>query len=139
LEIRQIWTSTALNDYVNFPHCEQVFQIERTGRKLDGTPSRHEIVYGITNLKPEQASPSTLLEIVRGHWEIENRLHHVRDVTFDEDRSQIRKGSGPHVMASLRNLAINLFRLAGATNVAAATRTCGNKVRISLRLIGLSL
>ena len=61
-------------------------------------------------------SPSTRLEIVRGHGEIENRLHHVRDVTFDEDRSLIRKGSGPHVMASLRNLAINLFRLAGATN-----------------------
>ena len=74
-------TSTALNDYVNFPHCEQVFRIERTGRKLDGTPSQHEIVYGIANLKPEQASPSTLLEIVRGHWEIENRLHHALGLT----------------------------------------------------------
>lgn len=137
LEIRQIWTSTALNGYVNFPHCGQVFQIERTVRKLDGTSFRHEIVHGITSLTPEQAPPGTLLEIVRGHWEIENRLHNVRDVTFDEDRSQIRKGSGPHVMASLRNLAISLLRLAGAINVAAATRTCQNMVRISLRLIGL--
>ena len=125
-----------MNGYVNFPHCGQVFRIERTVRNLEGTPFRHEVVYGITSLTPEQASPGTLLEIVRGHWEIENRLHNVRDVTFDEDRSQVRKGSGPHVMASLRNLAISLFRLAGATNVAAATRTCGNMVRIGLRLIG---
>jgi predicted transposase YbfD/YdcC len=137
LEIRQIWTSTELNGYVNFPHCGQVFRIERTVRELDGTPLRHEIVYGITSLSPEQATPSRLLEIVRGHWEIENGVHYVRDVTFDEDRSQIRKGSGPRVMASLRNLAINLFRLADATNVAAATRTCCNVVRIPLRLIGL--
>lgn len=122
---------------MNFPHCGQVFRIVRTVRELDGTPRRDEIAYGITSLTPEQASPGRLLEIVRGHWEIENRLHNVRDVTFDEDRSQVRKGSGPHVMASLRNLAINLLRLAGATNVAAATRTCGNMVRIALRLIGL--
>ncbi|AXE38835.1 hypothetical protein JS278_01672 [Acidipropionibacterium virtanenii] len=53
---------------------------------------------------------------------MENRLHWVRDVTFDEDRSQIRTGQGPHVMASLRNLAISIHRLTGATNMAQATR-----------------
>ena len=58
----------------------------------------------------------------RGQWEIENRLHWVRDVTFDEDRSQVRKGSGPQVMASLRNLSISLLRMSGVTNIASATR-----------------
>ncbi|HVM13175.1 MAG TPA: ISAs1 family transposase, partial [Egibacteraceae bacterium] len=56
------------------------------------------------------------------HWGIENRLHWVRDVTFDEDRSTVRTGHAPHVMAALRNLAITTLRLAGATNIAAALR-----------------
>jgi hypothetical protein len=43
-------------------------------------------------------------------------------VTFDEDRSRVRTGNGPHVMASLRNTAISLLRLNGATNIAAAGR-----------------
>ena len=59
-----------------------------------------------------------LADYVRGHWGIENRLHWVRDVTFDEDRSQVRAGNAAHVMASLRNLAISVHRLAGATNIA---------------------
>jgi hypothetical protein len=60
---------------------------------------------------------------VRGHWGIENRLHWVRDVTFDEDRCQIRTGAAPQVMAALRNLVIGLFRLSGVRNIAAALRT----------------
>jgi hypothetical protein len=122
---------------VDFPHCGQVFEVERTVRKLDGTPLRHEIVQGITSLTVEKASPHRLLEIIRGHWSIENRLHWVRDVTFDEDRSQVRKGAGAQVMASLRNLAISLLRLVGATNIAAALRHCGRAVSKTLRLIGL--
>lgn len=59
---------------------------------------------------------------MRGHWGVENRLHWVRDVTFDEDRSQIRIASAPRVMATIRNLAISIHRLAGATNIAQATR-----------------
>lgn len=122
---------------MDFPHCGQVFEVERTVRKLDGTPLRHEIVQGITSLTAEKASPRRLLEIIRGHWSIENRLHWVRDVTFDEDRSQVRKGAGAQVMASLRNLAISLLRLAGVANIAAALRHCGRSVSKTLRLIGL--
>lgn len=68
---------------------------------------------------------------------MENRLHWVRDVTFDEDRSQVRKGNGPRVMASLRNLAISVLRLAGARYVAKAVRWCSRNVQGCLRLIGL--
>lgn len=63
-----------------------------------------------------------MADIARGHWGIEDRLHYVRDVTYDEDRSQIRTANGPRVMASLRNLAITAARLTGATNIAASTR-----------------
>ncbi|WP_054813811.1 ISAs1 family transposase [Nocardia arizonensis] len=59
---------------------------------------------------------------MRGHWAIENRTHWVRDATFDEDRSQIRTGDAPQVMATLPNTAISLLRLAGHTNIAAALR-----------------
>jgi predicted transposase YbfD/YdcC len=52
----------------------------------------------------------------------DNGLHWVRDVTFAEDLSQIHTGAAPQVMASLRNLAISLHRLARATNIAKALR-----------------
>ncbi len=60
---------------------------------------------------------------LRGHWQIENRVHHVRDVTQREDASRIRTGNGPQVMAALRNTATNLARLTGCDNIAAAQRT----------------
>ena len=59
---------------------------------------------------------------LRGHWSIENKLHWVRAVTFGEDLSQARTGSGPQVMATLRHLAIGLLRLTGATTSADAPR-----------------
>ena len=69
---------------------------------------------------------------------MENRLHWVRDVTFDKDRSQIRKGNGPRVMASLRNVAISVLRVAGADNIAKALRWCSRHAEACRRLIGLA-
>ena len=137
MEVRKLWASSDLTAYVNFPCSQQVFRIERTTTKLDGSPMRHEVVFGITSLSTTKASPSRLLALNRGHWGIENRLHWVRDVTFDEDRSQVRKGAGAQAMAALRNLAIGLLRRAGATNIAAALRHCVHHADKALRLIGL--
>jgi predicted transposase YbfD/YdcC len=95
------------------------------------------VVHGVTSLSAHQASPAQLLAHNRDHWQIENRLHHVRDVAYDEDRSQVRKDGRPHAMASLRNVAISLLRLAGATNIAAATRYLGRQLERPLRLLGL--
>ena len=81
-----------------------------------------ETVYAVTSLTATEASPAELGDTIRGHWGIEDRLHWVRDVTYDEDRSQVRTGTGPRVMASLRNLAITILRLAGVVNIAAALR-----------------
>lgn len=143
LEQREIWASTALNDYVEFPHVKQVFCIRRTttdleGNVVKGRKSTTETVYGVTSLSPEHASPAELLAYNRGHWQIENRLHHVRDMTYDEDRSQVRRGRRPHAMATLRNVAISLLRLAGARNIAVATRYLGRQSERPLRLIGLA-
>ena len=70
-----------------------------------------ETAYGVTSLGKEQASPERLLQLNRGHWEIENRIHYVRDVTYDEDRSRIRTDNGPRVMATIRNLTIAIARM----------------------------
>lgn len=72
-----------------------------------------ETAYGVTSLKKEKASAKRLLDLIRGHWEIENRVHWVRDVTYDEDRCRIRTDNGPRVMASIRNLAISITRMMG--------------------------
>jgi hypothetical protein len=70
----------------------------------------------------EFAGPAQLNHCQRQHWTVENRLHWTGDVTFDEDESQIRTGASPRVLAGLRNLAINTFRLAGRVNIAHARR-----------------
>lgn len=73
----------------------------------------------------------------RGHWAIENRVHYVRDWSFDEDRSTIRTGSLPWMMATLRNLAISLLRLAGVTNIAAKLRELAALPHRAVALMGL--
>lgn len=80
------------------------------------------VVYLITDLTPIQASPRRLLDLARGHWSIENRLHYVRDVSFGEDRSRLRTGSAPQIMAALRNLAITLIPRLGSSQIAASRR-----------------
>jgi hypothetical protein len=79
------------------------------------------------------------LEINRDHWSIENQSHGVRDVTFDEDRSQVRKGSLPQVMAALRNTAIGLMRWSGESNIAAACRRFAAQPWAALALIGIHI
>jgi len=106
--------------WVEFRGAAQVAQVRRTVTSKGNKTV--EVVYLITSADTRAASPSTLAAWVQGHWGIENRLHWVRDVTFDEDRSQVRIGAGPQVMATLRNLAISLLRLAGWTNIAHAVR-----------------
>jgi predicted transposase YbfD/YdcC len=122
---------------VDFPYVGQVFCVRREVTHLKKDKETCEIAYGITSLTPEQASPTRLLEINRMHWGIENRLHWVRDETFREDRSQIRTGNAPRVMATLRNLAITILRRCGAANIAKTTRWLTLKSHLALKLIGL--
>jgi len=79
-------------------------------------------VYAITSLPFQRARPARLADLIRGHWAIENGLHYPRDTTYAEDGSQLRTGSGPHVMACLRNLAIGALSRSGPVNLAAALR-----------------
>lgn len=123
IETRSIRTTTLLNDYVNFPYVRQVLRIDRVRADLSGRVKSSETVYGVTSLAPGQAGPELLMALSRGQWHIENKLHWVRDVTLDEDRSQIRTKKGARVFASLRNLAISILRLLGCDNIAAGLRS----------------
>lgn len=138
LEQRRIWTSTALNDFVDFPYVAQVARIERTRQQVSSGKLETEVVYLVTSLSAAEASPERLLALNRGHWEIENRLHWVRDVTFAEDQSQIRTGAGPRMMAMLRNLAISLVRLRHAARwISQALRHLAARPHLALAMVGL--
>ena len=106
-------------------------------RDLHGENPKKDIQLYITSLSAEEADSRALLEIIRGQWSIENSLHWVRDVTFDEDRSQIRTGSEPRVFASIRNLAISLLHLHGFKNIASSLRKLGWNRELALSLIGV--
>jgi predicted transposase YbfD/YdcC len=108
--------------HFGFPHTAQVIQVTRKVRDLGTRRWRTVVVYAITSLTFAQASPARLADLIRGHWTIENGLHHVRDVTLAEDASQVRTGTAPQVMACLRNLAIGILRRQGHRNIAAALR-----------------
>lgn len=139
IEQRNITTSEALVGYSDWPGLAQVFELGRHVISQKTGAERVEVVYGVTSLSPEQAPPGRLLALVRGQWQIENQSHWVRDVTFDEDRSQVRCGSIPQVMTALRNTAIGLLRCAGYPNIAAACHRLAAQPLQALALIGIEL
>ncbi len=137
-EIRSLKILT-ISTGIDLPNAAQALQIRRRRRRLD-QPKRFttETVYAITDLRVHQAKPAQLAGWIRGHWSIENKIHWVRDVTYDEDRSQIRTGTGPAVMAALRNAAIGALRLTGVTNIAAANRHHARDSTRPLALLGIT-
>ena len=134
-ELRELTVSSDLNEWAQWPGLGQVGRLIYTCRRK-GEISR-ETSYIITSLSAQEATAGQLLHLVRGHWGIENRLHWVRDVTFDEDRSQVRTGSGPRALASLRNFAISCLRLAGCDNIAQGLRHLSRQWQSLLTLLGI--
>ena len=110
---------------ISFPHALQAVRITRT-RIIAGKTSR-ETAYLTVSLPAGHAPARDLQTWIRRHWHIENRLHHVRDVTFREDLHQARTDNGPAVIATLRNTAIGWHRISGATNIARATRQANRR------------
>nr|WP_232022811.1 ISAs1 family transposase [Mycobacterium pseudoshottsii] len=107
---------------IGFPYAKQIIRITRE-RLITATDQRSvEVVYAICSLPFEHARPTAIMTWMRQHWRIENSLHWIRDVTFDEDRQRAHTGNGAQVLATLRNTAINLHRLNGADNIAEACR-----------------
>ena len=120
-----------------FPHAAQALRVTRRTRPLPGGKWKTITVYAITSLAFGQATPAEPAGWIRGHWQIE-ALHHIRDVTYAEDASQVRTRNGPQVMATLRNLAITLLRQAGHHSIAAACRHHARSAARPLAILGLN-
>ncbi|MEV4039894.1 ISAs1 family transposase [Streptomyces umbrinus] len=135
-EIRRL--KVAAFRHLGCPGARQAIQIVRRRRELSTGKPTIERVYLIAGLDVSDATPAALTAWIRGHWGIENLLHHARDRTFREDDSKVRTSHLPRTMASLRNLAISAFRQNGEPNIAAALRTTGRDYRRPLSILGLT-
>jgi predicted transposase YbfD/YdcC len=132
---RTLRCSTLLTPDTDWPGLAQVYEYHIKRRNTQTGKITHQTQYGITSLTPEKASAEDLLKIRRGHWTIENKLHWVRDVIFDEDASKARTGSIPHVMAALRNATISVLRFAGCTKISKTLREFAARPKLAVKLI----
>ncbi len=130
IEERKIWTTTELNDFLDFPHVKQAFVIERRCIDKKSGEQSCDIALGITSRPVEQADAERLLTVNRGHWCIENKCHYIIDWNFDEDRSRIRKGNGPENITRLRRFAVGVIISKGVRSVAQKMRQLTRNVRL---------
>ena len=135
IEKRVLTASSDLNDYLDWPHVQQVFRLERRFEYVNQGRTTCETVYGITSLRPDQASPQRLLEIVRTHWNIENGLHYRWDETLREDWCHLRLGHTQRMMAAVNNLVLGLLLRRGVRNVPRQRRWYAARWNEALKLI----
>jgi predicted transposase YbfD/YdcC len=137
IESRRLISSSVLCDQGWWPGLNQCYKLE--SQRINSTTGEesNEVSYGITSLSREEAGAERLMELNRGHWGIENKSHWVRDVTMDEDRSGVRKGSIAQIMAAMRNAVIGVMRWGGEKNIAAACRKFAARPWEALALIGI--
>ena len=128
--------SGELAGWDGWPGLATVCKIERHIHGRRGKPPVSEVAYAISSVPVEDRTPAWFMDLWRGHWHIENRLHWVRDVTMGEDACRVRSGSAPQVLAGLRNAVIGLMRGAGWTHIAAALRHHAAKPLKALELVG---
>jgi predicted transposase YbfD/YdcC len=135
IEKRTILVSTELNDYLDWPYVSQVFRLEREVWHEKYQGRTRQVVYGLTSLAPDKASPEKLLRLTRQYWGIENGLHYRRDVTLHEDGTRLTVGNSGHSMAILNNLTIGLCLNHGFDNLAKARRLFAAKPDLALELL----
>jgi len=132
---RTLRCSTLLTPETDWPGLAQVYEYHIERHHTPTGEITHHKQYGITSLLPEKASAEDLLKLRREHWTIENKLHWVRDVIFEEDASQARTGSIPHVMAALRNAAISVLRFNGRRKISQTLREFADTPKLAVNLI----
>jgi predicted transposase YbfD/YdcC len=135
LEERRIRVSSELAGYSSWPYLVQVFEYTRTWTTK--RVRKQQVRYGITSLPAEVSDAARLAALKRGHWQIENGLHYVKDVTLGEDASQTHVGAAADVFAMLRNIVISLLRRDGHRDIAAQLRRYSSCPHEALALLGL--
>ena len=128
LESRSIWTSTKLNDYLDFPFVGQIFAIQRhTIIKTSGKQT-NELAYGLTSHSTQSANAERLLNFNRKHWGVESH-HYILDWNWNEDRCTIRTGHGPENITRLRRFATGLIKSISKDSVASTINKLARNVR----------
>lgn len=139
IEIRKVLTCELLSKWLQdrgFVGAKQVIRIERT-RRIKKSETK-TVEYYISSLDSERAEACDFQRWIREHWSIENQLHHVRDVTFQEDHCRVRKGNAAQVLAAIRNVAIHLLDEVDAVSNRAATQRFQARPLEALPLIGIT-
>lgn len=128
IESRSIWTSTQLNDYLDFPFVGQVFAIQRHTIDKKTGKDKKEMAYGLTSHSPVSADGERILKFNREHWGVESH-HYILDWNWDEDRCRIRKGHGPENITCLRRFATGLIKSISKDSVSSTTERLARNVR----------
>ncbi len=141
IEQRSIEVMNAYFRMTDYQHVKQVFRVKRWAKNVKTGKQSIEYAYGITSADTEKASPQQLLEWNRGHWAVESKNHYRRDVTFNEDSSTMRVGSGPANNAVCNNiaLAVILGQKRKFESVPEAIRHFSQNREEAFSAIGLSL
>jgi len=133
IERRTLTSTTALNDYVDWPGLSQCFKLVRE-RTVHGQTSS-ETVFGITSAPRGRADAGRLLKLTRQHWQIENGVFHVRDVTMGEDDCRVRTGGAPMILSTMRTVVLNVLNGLAIANKAATLRRHAAHPHEALKLI----
>lgn len=135
LEECVIRVSSELAGYSSWPYLAQVFEYTRTWTSKG--VRKQQVRYGLTSLPAEVSDAARLAALKRGHWQVENGLHYVKDVTLGEDASQTHIGNGADVFAMVRNIAVSLIRRSGHRDIAAQLRRYSGCPLEALALLGI--
>lgn len=134
-ERRTLTTAGVWEGELDWPYARQVFKLERRFIHHRTGEVSQETVFGITSLSPHKADPAHILAVNRDYWGIENGLHYRRDVTLHEDRTRVRIGQAPRVMAILNNLVLGLIARNDMKYIPEARRKFAAKPELALDLI----
>ena len=115
---------------IDFPHAAQAAFIRREIFEISGDRISKEHALILTSRESGKMTAADANRHTRGHWGIENKSHYIRDTLYREDHGQAWAGNGPQALASLRNLALGLFRLKNVKAIKETTEwVCRDQAR----------
>lgn len=112
IQTRRVWLTTEVEhlgpDLLElWPTVKAVAAVERQREVIGQEKSLERHCYILSDVT---CTAARVAQIIRNHWSIENGLHHVLDVSFNEDQSRVRKGHGQENLSRLRRLTASLLR-----------------------------
>ena len=120
-------------------HIRQIAKIDRfRSKKVKGKwIDSNDTAYIVTSLTSNQASPQKMLDINRGHWSIENRLHWVKDVIFNEDRHNLSSRNACSIISKIRDFIIHIaYKTYG--KIKATRELFAYKINIAMDTLGFT-